>query len=197
MKATREKGGTMNTRTTIIALGLTLAACNQGAPPAAEAESPTAETVSPSAEQPDTAALLERTPLRGNWESVGDEATTGVRFTAADARDTLTIGCNNGSGEAFVTWTPPNPIAITNRIDERYPTQNGEVQITTAAGTVTFSGTGSNLDGHMVSLAEPGDDTRFAALKAQQDRFAVQAFGQTIVVPWSSSIADALSDCAG
>jgi hypothetical protein len=182
----------MHKRSMLIALGLTLAACNQGAAPA----DPAAETVSPGSEQPAAAGLLARASARGSWAAVAEDATTAVRFTAPDIRETLTIGCNDGLGQAFVVWTPANPIAMTNPADERFPTEDGEVQITTAARTVTFSGTGSNIDGAMVSLAAAGDDPRFAVLTAQQDRFAVQAFGQTIVVPWSSSIADALNACA-
>lgn len=182
----------MRTRSTLIALGLMLAACNQGDAPV----SPTAETASPGNTVPAAAEVLARAPARGDWAAVADDGTTGVRFTAPGIRETLTIGCNAGAREAFVVWTPASPIPVADPSAD-IPTEDGEVRITTAAGTAVFVGTGSNIDGHMVSLAEPGGDARFAVLKVQQDRFAVQAFGQTIVVPWSSSIADALNACAG
>jgi hypothetical protein len=34
-------------------------------------------------------------------------------------------------------------------------------------------------------------------LKAPQARFAVQGFGQAIVVPWDASIAAVLNECVG
>ena len=40
-----------------------------------------------------------------------------------------------------------------------------------------------------------GADPRLVVLKTQQERFAVQGFGQAIVVPWDPSVAAVLNEC--
>jgi hypothetical protein len=42
-----------------------------------------------------------------------------------------------------------------------------------------------------------GADPRLASLKTVQERFAVQAFGQAMLVPWDARITATLDDCAG
>jgi hypothetical protein len=170
----------MITRTLAVALALGLAACGQ--PSNQQAAS---DPNSPGNELPTAADLLSAPPLVGTWEAVGDGATVGIRFTSKDYPDTLTIGCDGGTMRAFVNWTISDAA------------QNGEVRIYTAAKTETFAATATN-DGamHLLSINVDGKDARLAPLKAKQDRFAVQGFGQAIVVPWVQGIADNLNECA-
>ena len=133
---------------------------------------------------PVASELLAEAPLTGAWEAVGDGATVGVRFTSKDYPDTVTIGCDGGTRRAFINWTI------------RDPAQNGELRIYTAAKTETFAATGTNDGMHLLNVDVAGTDPRLAALKVKQDRFAVQGFGQAIVVPWAPSIADTLNECA-
>jgi hypothetical protein len=168
----------MTSRTLALALALGLAACGQ---PALQAPS---DTNSPDNELPSAADLLAEAPLAGTWTPVGDGATVGVRFTAKDLPDTLTIGCDGGTLRAFINWTI------------RDPAQNGDVRIYTAAKTETFAATGTNDGLHLLSVDVAGNDPRLAVLKAPQNRFAVQGFGQAIVVPWVSEIASMLNECA-
>ncbi len=97
----------------------------------------------------------------------------------------LTIGCNLGTGEAFINW----PIG--------HEATDGNLRIYTAGETVTFAATGSNDNGHLQSVAVAGTDPRLAALRVQQERFAVDGFGLAMALPWDASIADALNGCAG
>jgi hypothetical protein len=160
-------------------LALAIAACGQSSTPQAESD-PNA----PGNELPVASELLANAPLAGTWEQVGDGATVGVRFTSKTYPDTLTIGCDGGTRRAFINWTV------------RDPAQNGEVRIYTAAKTETFAATAMNDGMHLLSVDVEGKDPRLAVLKAKQDRFAVQGFGQAIVVPWVQSIADNLNECA-
>ena len=160
-----------------IALGLV--ACGQSSPPQGQSD-PNA----PGNELPVASELLANAPLAGTWEAVGDGATVGVRFTSKDYPDTVTIGCDGGTRRAFINWTISDPA------------QNGEVRIYTAAKTETFAATATNDGMHLLNVDVDGKDPRLAVLKAKQDRFAVQGFGQAIVVPWVQSIADNLNECA-
>lgn len=161
------------------ALALAVTGCGQSSPPQAESDSN-----SPGNELPVASELLAHRPLAGAWEAVGDGATVGVRFTSKEYPDTLTIGCDGGTQRAFINWTI------------RDPAQNGEVRIYTAAKTETFAAKGTNDGMHLLNVDVDGKDPRLAVLKARQDRFAVQGFGQAIVVPWTQSIADTLNECA-
>lgn len=170
----------MITRGLLVSVALALAACGQTSAPASESD-----PSSPGAELPVSADLLANEPLAGAWESVGDGATTGVRFTPTSYPNTLTIGCNSGTGRAFMNWTLSDA------------TEDGDVRVYTAAETVTFAATGTNDGARMLGVDADGADPRWAVLKAPQERFAVQGFGQSIVVPWDTSIAAALNECAG
>lgn len=169
----------MITRLLTASLALAIAACGQSAPPQAESD-----PKSPGNELPAAAELLANAPLAGAWEAVGDGATVGVRFTSKDYPDTVTIGCDGGTLRAFINWTV------------RDPAQDGELRIYTAAKTETFAAKGTNDGMHLLSVDVDGKDPRLAVLKVKQDRFAVQGFGQAIVVPWAQSIADTLNECA-
>ena len=169
----------MIARALLISLALVLAACGQTSAPAIEAE-----PASPGNELPPAFDLLANEPLAGAWESVGDGATTGVRFTPASYPDTLTIGCHSGTRRAFINWTVREPI------------ENGDMRVFTAADTVAFAATGTNDGVHILGVDVDGADPRLAALKAPQERFAVQGGGQAIVIPWDESIAAVLNDCA-
>lgn len=169
----------MITRLLVASLALGIAACGQPSTPKSESD-----PNSPDNELPVASELLANAPLAGTWEAVGDGATVGVRFTSKDYPDTLTIGCDDGTRRAFINWTV------------RDQTQNGEVRIYTAAKTETFAATAMNDGMHLLNIDVDGADPRLAVLKVKQDRFAVQGFGQAIVVPWAASIADTLNACA-
>lgn len=175
----------MITRAAYLAIGLALAGCSQGAPPATEAE--TAAPTDTMADDPVTAdaELLAGTVLQGRWEEVGDDADVGVRFTSPDYPDTLTIGCNQGSGDVYINWSVRDPLS------------DGEVRVITTGGAVTFAATAANYEENYLNIAVEGNDPRLASLKTVQERFAVQAFGQAILVPWVPSIAATLNDCPG
>jgi hypothetical protein len=170
----------MIARALLVSIALGLAACGQAQSPAIDSG-----RSSPGDEAPGAADLLANEPLAGAWESVGDGATTGVRFTPTSNPNTLTIGCNSGTGRAFMNWTLGDP------------TEDGDVRVFTAAETVSFAAMGTNDGAHMLGVDVDGADPRWAVLKAQQERFAVQGLGQSIVVPWDTSIAAALNECAG
>ena len=170
----------MTARALLTSFALALAACGQ-----AQAPAPEVDMNSPGMELPLAADLLASEPLAGAWESVGDGATIGVRFTPTSYPDTLTIGCNSGTGQAFINWAMSDT------------TQDGEMRITTAAETLVFAATAMNDGMHLLGADAAGADPRLAALKTPQERFAVQGLGQAIVLPWDASIAAALNECAG
>jgi hypothetical protein len=164
------------------ASALALVACSpQG--PAAPVEGEVDQS-SPGMELPVAAELLAGPPMSGTWTAIGDGADVGVRFAGPDYPDTLTIGCNEGSGRVFINWTVQNP------------TEDGEVRVYTLARTETFASTGSNDDGAMRAIDVEGADPRLAALKVPQTVFGVQASGEAIVVPWDPQIAATLDGCA-
>lgn len=168
----------MIARACLVSFALVLAACGQASAPALESDPD-----SPGSELPLAADLLANEPLAGAWESVGDGATTGVRFTPANYPDTLTIGCNSGTRRALINWTLSDPA------------ENGDMRVYTAAETVAFPATGANDGVHLLGVEVDGADPRLAVLKAPQARFAVQGFGQAIVVPWDARIAAVLNEC--
>jgi hypothetical protein len=168
----------MIARACLISFALVLAACGQASDPALNRSSPGNEL-------PLAADLLANEPLAGAWESVGDGATTGVLFTPSGHPDTLTIGCNSGTRRAFINWTLSDPA------------ESGEMRVYTATETVMFPATGTNDGAHLLGVEVAGADPRLAVLKAPQARFAVQGFGQAIVVPWDASIAAVLNECVG
>ncbi len=170
----------MTARALAFSFALALAACGQARAPA-----PEIDPNSPGMELPLAADLLAGEPLAGVWESVGDGATIGVRFTPTDYPDTLTIGCDSGTGQAFINWTLGDTV------------QDGEMRVYTAAETAVFAATAMNDGMHLLGAEIDGVDPRLAALKAPQARFAVQGFGQAIVLPWDQGIAAALNECAG
>jgi hypothetical protein len=168
----------MIARALLVSFALVLTACGQTSAPA-----PESDTVSPGSELPLAADLLANEPLAGAWASVGDGATTGVRFTPANYPDTLTIGCNSGTRRAFINWTVSDPA------------ENGDMRVYTAAETVAFPATAANDGAHSLGVDVGGADPRLVVLKTQQERFAVQGFGQAIVVPWDASVAAVLNEC--
>lgn len=169
-----------------IALGLAVIGCRPAAPSApAESESPSAElaTTSAGTELPGAAELLAGPALAGSWEPVGDGATTGVLFTPTDYPQTLTIGCEGGTGQVFINWTISSPA------------DDSEVRIFTESQVVVFAARGLN-DGATIRVVQvDSTDLRLAALKEPQTNFAVQSTGEAIVVPWDASVATALTDC--
>lgn len=169
----------MISRIVTATLALAVAACGQSSPPQGESD-----PNSPGNELPVASELLADPPLAGAWEAVGDGATVGVRFSSKAYPDTVTIGCDGGTLRAFINWTI------------RDTAHDGELRIYTAAKTETFAAKGTNDGMHLLSVDVDGKDPRLAALKVRQDRFAVQGFGQAIVVPWAQSIADTLNECA-
>lgn len=168
----------MIARALVVSFALVLTACGQTSAPELESD-----PASPGSELPLAADLLANEPLAGAWESVGDGATTGVRFTPANYPDTLTIGCNSGTRRAFINWTVSDP------------TENGDMRVYTVAETVAFPATATNDGAHILGVDVDGADPRLVVLKTQQERFAVQGLGQAIVVPWDASIAAALNEC--
>ena len=168
----------MIARACFVSFALVLAACGQ-------APDPAPVPTSPGDEAPLAADVLANAPLAGAWESVGDGATTGVLFTPSSYPDTLTIGCDNGTRRAFINWTLSAPA------------ESGEMRVYTAAETVVFPATGTNDGASLLSVDVDAGDPRLAALKAPQTRFAVQGFGQAIVVPWDAKIAAVLNECVG
>lgn len=166
-------------RLIVASLALAVAACGQPSTPPAESD-----PNSPDNELPVASDLLANAPLAGAWEAVGDGATVGVRFAPKDYPDTLTIACDGGTRRVSINWSI------------RDTAENGELRIYTAAKTETFAATGTNDGMHLLTVNVPGTDPRLAVLKVSQDRFAVQGFGQAIVVPWAASIADTLNECA-
>lgn len=187
----------MMIRNLMLASVLTLGACSQPAAPddardtapgaagADQATAPAPDPQSPGNELPVAADLLAGAPLSGRWEDVGDGATVGVLFTSPDYADTLAIGCNTGSGEAYINWTIQNPA------------EDGEVRLYTEAKTETFAATGTNAGAAIRTIDVTGSDPRLAVLKTTQAKFGVQASGEAIVVPWDPSIARVLNECAG
>ena len=169
----------MITRLLVASLALGIAACGQPSTPKSESD-----PNSPDNELPVAAELLANAPLAGAWEPVGDGATVGVRFTSKDYPDTLAIACDGGTRRVSINWTISDPA------------QNGELRVYTAAKTETFAAAGTNQGMHLLSVDVAGTDPRLAVLKVSQDRFAVQGFGQAIVVPWAPGIADTLKECA-
>jgi hypothetical protein len=135
-------------------------------------------------ELPVAAELLAAPPMAGTWTEVGDGADVGVRFAGPDYPDTLTIGCNEGTGRVFINWTVQNPA------------EDGEVRVYTLARTETFAATASNFEGAIRSIDVEGTDPRLAVLKTPQTVFGVQAAGEAIVVPWDPVIAGTLNGCA-
>lgn len=170
----------MFARALVLSAALALAAASHAAPPV-----PDNDPNSPDNELPLASDLLANAPLKGTWEAVGDGATVGVRFTPKSYPNTLTIGCNGGNNRAFINWTLKDP------------TENGTVRVYTAAKTVAFDATAMNDGMHLLGVEVDGKDPRLDVLKVQQSKFAVQGFGQAIVVPWDARIADTLKDCAG
>ncbi len=168
----------MIARACLIPFALVLTGCGQASDPA---PSP----ASPGDESPLAADLLANEPLAGAWESVGEGATSGVLFTSSGHPDTLTIGCNSATRRAFINWTLSDPA------------ESGDMRVYTAAETVVFPATGAHDGVHLLGVDVDGADPRLAVLKAPQARFAVQAFGQAIVVPWDSSIPAVLNECVG
>jgi hypothetical protein len=167
----------MTVRALIIASALAVSACNPQPTPEPDADSPGTEL-------PVAAELLANEALAGAWAMVGDGATVGVLFTPTDYENTLAIGCNTGTGQAYINWTISDPAEDT------------EVRVYTAAETVTFAATAINDGVAMRAVDVVGTDPRLAALTASQERFAVQASGEAIVVPWDPSIAEVLNACA-
>ena len=163
-----------------VSFALVLAACGPSSQPEAKSDA-----ASPGNEVPVASELLANEALAGTWEAVGDGATTGVRFTSKSYPDTLTVGCDGGTRRAFINWTVSDP------------TQNGEMRVYTEAKTVVFAATATNDGTHMLGVDVDGTDPRLGVLKLPQKRFAVQGFGQAIVVPWEPSVAAALNECAG
>lgn len=168
----------MIARACLISFALVLAACGQASDPARDG-------ASPGDELPLAADLLANEPLAGAWESVGDGATTGVLFTPSSDPGTLTIGCNSGTRRAFINWTLSAPA------------ESGDMRVYTAAETVVFPATVTNDGAPLLGVDVDGADPRLAVLKAPQARFAVQGFGQAIVVPWDAKIAAVLNECVG
>lgn len=177
----------MMIRNLLLASVLALGACTQAAAPedAPDTAPAAAAPDSPGNELPVAADLLAGAPLSGRWEDVGDGATVGVLFTSPDYADTLAIGCNTGTGEAYINWTIQNPA------------EDGEVRLYTGAKTETFDATGSNAGAAIRTIDVSGSDPRLAVLKTTQAKFAVQASGEAIVLPWDPSIARVLNECAG
>lgn len=168
----------MIARACLISFALILAACGQASDPALD-------RASPGDELPLAADLLANEPLAGAWESVGDGATTGVLFTPSSDPGTLAIGCNSGTRRAFINWTL------------NAPAEGGDMRVYTAAETVVFPATGIYDGVPLLGVDVDGADPRLAVLKAPQARFAVQGFGQAIVVPWDAKIAAVLNECVG
>lgn len=166
---------------------LALTACNQNAAPAAEPESDTAPVAAATPDSvPTPPDLLEVGPVSGTWEMVGDGATSGARFTATGGTPAITIGCNSGSGEAFINWTLDQPVT------------DGLITIATSGQTVEFSATASNDGGvHLLSADVVGTDPRVAILKSANTTLGFSGPAPQVILPPSAMVADVLNDCSG
>jgi hypothetical protein len=123
--------------------------------------------------------------LAGTWEDVGDGATVGARFTAVSGGTSVTIGCDGGTGRAFINW-----------MLGKAGTDTG-ITINANGQTVSFDAVTTNDGAPMLSVDVAGDDPRLAALTARQPDVALAAAGQVVILPWTPSIATHLGGCTG
>lgn len=134
---------------------------------------------------PATTATPAAAPLSGTWEDIGDGATVGARFTAAQGGTSVTIGCDGGTGRAFINWMLASAGS------------DSGISINANGQTVSFDAIASNDGAPMLSVDVAGDDPRLAALAARQPDLALAAAGQVVILPWSPSIATHLRGCTG
>lgn len=166
---------------------LALTACNQNAAPATAPETDTAPVAAATPDSvPTPPDLLEGGPVSGTWEMVGDGATSGARFTATGGSPEITIGCNSGSGEAFINWTLGETAT------------DGPITIATSGRTVEFDATASNDGGvHLLTADVAGTDPRLATLMTANATLGFGGPGPLVVLPPSVMIADVLNGCSG
>jgi hypothetical protein len=123
--------------------------------------------------------------LAGTWEDIGDGATVGARFTATRGGTSVTIGCDGGTGRAFINWM------LASNASDSGLSINGNGQ------TVNFDAVTSNDGAPMLSVDVAADDPRLAVLTARQPDVALAAAGEVVILPWSPSIATHLRGCTG
>lgn len=166
---------------------LALTACNQNAAPAAAPENDTAPVAAATPDSvPTPPDFLEVGPVSGTWDMVGDDATSGARFTATGGTPVITIGCNSGSGEAFINWTLGEAAT------------DGPITIATTGQTVEFSATASNDGGvHLLSADVAGTDPRVAILKSANSTLGFSGPAPLVILPPSAMVADVLNGCSG
>jgi len=163
----------MPLRRSIAAFALLLAAC---APPApSEAPAPPSENSALSAE-----------PQPGQWSFNADAGTISAGFGAPESEYLFLVICNAPTGRATLSYER-----------ELYPDQDTTLTLVTASGSQDFAARSFNEGLPSVSAEVEGGDARLAALAASQERFAVTVAGETSVLPWDGSIAEALSSCVG
>lgn len=160
-------------RSSIAAFVLLLAAC---APPApSEAPAPTAENPALSAE-----------PLPGQWSFNADAGTISAGFGAPESEYLFLVVCNAPTGRVTLSYE-----------HELSPDQDTTLTLVTASGSHDFPARSFNEGLPSVNAEVEAGDARLAALAASQESFSVTVAGETSVLPWDASIAEALSSCAG
>lgn len=169
-------------RTHLTALALFVAACS---PPAAIPAAP-AEAEAPAPPANPDAALLSATPLDGIWSFNADAGVSAAGFGAPESEYLFIVSCNAPAGRVTLTYE-----------HELAPDQDTTLRIVTAAQSLDFPARSFNEGLPSVNAEVGGGDPRLAALRAAQERFAIEVAGETSVLRWDQSIARALAECEG
>ena len=147
---------------------LLVAACSPAAPPSDNAP-----------------AELNAEPINGLWYFNSRGATVSTGFGAPGSEYLFRVVCHGGTNQVKLTYS-----------DELAPDQDTTLMLILPAQTFAIPARSSNEGQPTINAELDGADVRLAALAQQRDRFAVEAAGQTSVLPWDQSIARTLAACA-
>lgn len=169
-------------RLPFILIPLALAACTPS--PAPPASQPAAEPPAAAA----NAALLAGPLATGQWFARSEEGTHAAGFGVPESEYQFVLSCTAGSGALSLMAA-----------HELMPDQATTLSIVTANARVDLPARSFNegLPSINADLADESAEKAAltAALAPPQERFAIEAAGETTVYPWDESLARVLSAC--